>query len=139
MTRNQFDRNAELKSVHDPVDISVNSRSAQFKFSVHLLGAIFSVGVAFGSGLAYGFSQWVPATNQPELTIQTEVQNISRVKYERLKLGMALAEVEAILGPGIEVSQSTKNASFIWKKGNSSINLTFEGNKLVYKAQSGLN
>lgn len=89
--------------------------------------------------IGYDFSQWVAAANQQKLTVQTEVRHVSRVEYERLKLGMSLAEVEAILDRGIEINRSAKSVSFIWENQDSSrITITFEGGKLTSKVQSGL-
>ncbi len=89
--------------------------------------------------IGYDFSQSVLAANQQKSIVQTQVRHFSRVEYERLKLGMSLAEVEAILDRGTEINQSTKSATFIWENQDKSrITITFEGGKLTSKMQSGL-
>ncbi len=65
--------------------------------------------------------------------------DFTRAEYERLKLGMSLAVVEAILDRGIEIEQSAKETTFFWKNPDkSSITVIFENGKLKRKKQEGL-
>lgn len=103
-----------------------------------LLAIIFSIGATLGSGLAYGFSQ-VRTNNQAPSTAQAELQGIRLAEYERVELGMSLAEVQATLGRGTETSRSTTIATFVWKNSDGSgITAIFEKGRLKSKEQSGL-
>ncbi|TBR59301.1 hypothetical protein B4U84_19555 [Westiellopsis prolifica IICB1] len=92
-----------------------------------------------GSGLAYGFVQTAFNSKQHGQFAQTESHRFGRAEYEQLKIGMSLTEVRSILNRGIEVRQSTTTATFVWENPDGSkITLTFEGNRLKSKEQSGL-
>ncbi len=102
---------------------------------IRLLAVFSSIGMALGYGFAQGLNQASP--NKCSHNVQTQPPPFSQVEYERLKLSMPLAEVEAILGRGGEVSRSTTRAIFRWKSScNYSITATFENNKLTSKEQS---
>ena len=52
---------------------------------------------------------------------------------------MLLVQVEAILGRGSEIEQTTKTATFVWHNPDkSTITGVFENGKLVRKKQQGL-
>ncbi|NES82746.1 MAG: hypothetical protein F6K10_15810 [Moorea sp. SIO2B7] len=106
---------------------------------VRKLLAIFFAGLSFGvfvSGVWQGLNGTASCNSPMELPAQTK---FSRTQYERLKLGMPLAAVEAILGQGIETSRNSTTVIFIWKNTDSSkITITFECEKLKSKSQSGL-
>ncbi|WP_427159204.1 hypothetical protein ACQFX9_24605 [Aliinostoc sp. HNIBRCY26] len=100
---------------------------------------LFLVGVAIGSGVGYGFRQNIADPKRQEPIIQNEIRRFSRAEYERLQLGMRIAEVEAILGRGTEIQRSTTIAIFIWENWDTSkITVTFETGKLKRKEQLGL-
>lgn len=71
---------------------------------------------------------------------------ISKNNYDRVKNGMTLSQVEAILGKGTE--QGSSDASFgglsmsakqmIWQEGNQIITISFMNDKVQGKAQLGL-
>lgn len=104
--------------------------------TIRLLAMIFSVGVALGSGIGYGFIKFTSAPDHPP--VQTE-QSFNRVGYERLVLGMSVTDVEAILGQGAETYRSSVKVILVWANDNGSkITVTFENNKLVTKEQFGL-
>ncbi|WP_246275664.1 hypothetical protein [Brasilonema bromeliae] len=107
---------------------------------VRLLGIIFSLGVALGSGLGYGFSQAISSTKQQKLPTQTELCYVSRIEYERLQPGMSLTDVQAILGSGgTEVDRTATTATFIWENPNGyKITTVFNIGKLESKKQTGL-
>lgn len=118
--------------------MSILSTSQPSNFYPRLLAIVFSFGVALGSGLGYGFSQ-VTSTTKQELPPQTKQCNdISPVKYERLKVGMSLTEVQVILGSsGTEVDKTATTANIIWENSNGyKIITTFENDKLKSKKQS---
>ena len=59
--------------------------------------------------------------------------------YQFLKNGMARWEVSMILEcPGVEQSRAGNLATYVWRKAFANIVTTFEDDKLVAKAQSGL-
>lgn len=66
-------------------------------------------------------------------------RQFGRVDYERLKLGMTVAEVESILGSGVEISQSSDSSIFVWMNlDGSSMKVEFVGGKLTQKKLEGL-
>lgn len=102
---------------------------------IKLLSMAFSIGIAFGSGGGYGFYKYM-AANPNMLSAQ---QNISRVEYERLRLGLSVFEVETILGPGVEIQSSSTSATYAWQNSDKSeIVAVFENGQLYSKRQSGL-
>lgn len=104
---------------------------------IRLLTMIFALGVALGSGLGYGFGQAISNSEQEKILAQTKVGNVNCVKYERLRLGMSLTDVLAILGGnGTEVDRTSTTATFFWDNlGCSKIVVTFEDGKLKSKKQ----
>jgi hypothetical protein len=92
-----------------------------------LLAVIFSIGIAFGSGLKYGFDTF------------TSHQKVSILEYERLELGMSMTDAEAILDGGIEIRKTPTITIFTWVNSDGSkIIATFENGKLEDKQQFGL-
>jgi hypothetical protein len=72
-----------------------------------------------------------------------KVEAVSMAKYEQVKTGMALAEVEKILGKGIETSRmdamGTTTVSYNWKNSNgSSMSAVFQNDLVTSKMQFGL-
>lgn len=65
-------------------------------------------------------------------------------KYEQVKSGMSVAEVEAVLGKGeelsrIEMPNVPTTVSYIWKNPTgTNMTAVFQGDKLQSKAQFGL-
>ncbi|WP_460206022.1 hypothetical protein [Scytonema sp. NUACC21] len=110
--------------------------------SIRLLALVFTIGTVFGSGLAHGYYKTTSGLNQRTLPDQTEIQqfsHVSRADYERLKLGMSLAAVEAILNRGTEIKRSATTATFVWENADGSrIVANFQDDKLVSKEQSTL-
>lgn len=103
----------------------------------HLLMLVFAMGVAFGYGLEIGINKAISVIEQKETHSQTELQHISRIDYEQLKLGMSLTDVQAILGQGIEINRSETTATFLWKTTSGfQISVIFKNGKLISKAQS---
>ncbi|WP_088241376.1 hypothetical protein [Calothrix rhizosoleniae] len=101
---------------------------------------ILIIPIMFGSGFIIKNDKNIlktPKLQNEKLTVQTP--NFTRAEYERLKLGMLLVEVEAILGRGYEIEKTTKNVTFVWNNPDkSTITGIFEDGKLVRKKQEGL-
>ncbi|MBH8565906.1 hypothetical protein I8748_27695 [Nostoc sp. CENA67] len=107
-----------------------------------LLGFIL---ITISCGFGYGLIRGIFDVNQQQLFTKTKVQDViytesvSRTEYERLRLGMSLGEVEAILGRGVETEQSATNTNFIWRnQDGSEITANFQNGKLTRKTQSKL-
>ena len=68
--------------------------------------------------------------------ILNETQPVSRVHYERLDLNMRVAEVESILGAGMEISRTKTTRVFVWKNPDSrtEIKVIFKEGKLEEKS-----
>lgn len=96
--------------------------------------------IVFGSGFITKIDKsifTVPKLQNEKLTNQDP--SFTRAEYERLKLGMLLVEVEAILGRGFETEQAAKTVTFVWNNPDkSAITGVFEDGKLVHKKQEGL-
>lgn len=110
---------------------------------IRRLTAIFFAGLSSGvfiAGVWRGFNETASSCNIPrDLPALNQTYSFSRAEYERLKVGMPLEAVESILGQGIETSQTSTTATFLWKKADGSkITITFEGGKLKSKSQSEL-
>lgn len=104
-----------------------------------LVKIVISVGIMFGSGLAYGFLKTAFNPQQVEESTQAELGRFGRAEYQELRTGMSLTDVRSILHRGIEVSRSATIATFVWKNPDGSkITVTFENDKLKSKEQSGL-
>jgi hypothetical protein len=100
----------------------------------------FIVGLScgvFASGFSKGFEQIPFCTGLLRSSSQQNKPQFSLAEYLRLNKGMPLEAVEAILGRGIEISQ-TSTTTYIWEQPNSSITVIFENGKLKTKAQTGL-
>lgn len=111
-----------------------HNAATSFVYSNRVLAAFFSIGVALGSGMGYGFSQ---ATSKAASHI--EAQAIGLAEYQRVQPGMSLSEVEAILGRGTEVSRTQTTVVFVWRNfDRSSMTATFENSDLKSKAQYDL-
>lgn len=73
----------------------------------------------------------------------TSPASVTLAKYDQLTTGMTYEAATAILGPGTEVSRSGSGDSeaimYSWKNPDgSNMVATFQGGKLVSKAQFGL-
>ena len=69
--------------------------------------------------------------------------SITLVRYKQVQAGMSIAKVETIVGEGLEMNRSEAGGSltinYLWQNANdSSMSATFQGNKLVTKAQANL-
>jgi len=69
--------------------------------------------------------------------------SITLVRYKQVQAGMSIAKVETIVGEGLETSRletaTSLTVSYMWQNADgSSMNATFQDNKLVTKAQVGL-
>ena len=64
---------------------------------------------------------------------------VSRVDYERIQPGMTQTQVEATLGPGVEVSRSKESNRLVWENPDGSkIEAEFQNGILTNKTQTGL-
>ncbi|MEL7140618.1 MAG: hypothetical protein AAFY33_05945 [Cyanobacteria bacterium J06643_4] len=92
--------------------------------------ATFAIGVSLGAGINQGFNRAATISGLTDVT---------RAEYERIELQMPRAEVEAILGRGIEVEQSALSTTFEWKNPDgSSMTATFRKGNVIRKSQSDL-
>jgi hypothetical protein len=108
------------------------------------LVAIFMVGSmfgAFGAGVFDGIRQTTDSATpkQNPSVFHSGNQALGRAEYERLQIGITQAEVESILGRGIEVEKSVSNATYTWTNADSSsITAIFQNGRLVQKFQHNL-
>ena len=105
-----------------------------------LLSLVFSIGMALGSGIAYGWSEFnsVSRENCPRKTCSQQ-QLLTRADYISLESGMSITDVQSILGKGIEVRSTETTKTLVWENcNNSSITVIFENYNLKSKQQSGL-
>jgi hypothetical protein len=66
-------------------------------------------------------------------------QQFDLTDYEKLKTGMTLTDVQAILGKGTELESTATIAIYEWKNADGSgLNCTFKQGKLNHKKQSKL-
>ncbi|NEZ54223.1 hypothetical protein [Adonisia turfae] len=101
-----------------------------------IVSTVLGIGITLGSGLYLGITQGLSTSINNQARTQPKV---SRADYERIKLDMTQAEVEAILNPGIEVRRSKDSNWLIWENSDQSkIEAEFHDGVLVYKEQSGL-
>jgi hypothetical protein len=104
------------------------------RLAMFLLSAIAALGFGIGSGAVKAIQQIDTAAKNV-----ADKSAITLEQYNRLQIGMPLAQVELILQPGVEESRSATAATFKWQNADGSfIKLIFENNKLKNKAQSGL-
>jgi len=79
----------------------------------------------------YGFNQYHAAKEE---SVAVQSCQYTLLQYERLKLGMSLVEVQAILNAGIETQRSMANRVFMWKNHDGCYILaTFTDGKLTDK------
>jgi hypothetical protein len=99
-----------------------------------VLIGIFSIGIALGAGIKYGFV--TPFAYTP----QTPASHVySLIEYERIRPGMPLTEVRAIIGSGTEISRSESVVEVEWvNQDGTKIVGIFNDNLLTQKKQSGL-
>lgn len=96
---------------------------------------LIAITIAFGCGVGYGLSNSLIGETSP-ISIK---RSFNLAEYERLRVGMALYEVESILGRGVEIEKSIKSKTFIWENlDKSQIIVVFEDNKLMKKQQRAL-
>jgi hypothetical protein len=85
-----------------------------------------------------------PNTSDDQPVLKSGDYDVTMEKYNQLKIGMARAEVENILGgKGVEISNSSGGGLRFsvnqWESNNfKSIILTFKNDKIMTKAQVGL-
>jgi hypothetical protein len=102
-----------------------------------LLAIVFSFGVTLGSGFGYGFSKAMSNTEQQEPPQTKLYDDASPIKYERLKVGMSLTDVRAILGSnGTETDRTATTAIVVWQSKGYQITANFENDKLKSKKQN---
>jgi len=68
---------------------------------------------------------------------------ITLARYNQVQAGMSIAKVETIVGEGLEMNRSGADGlltiRYLWQNADSSsMSATFQGNKLVTKAQANL-
>lgn len=99
-----------------------------------LIALAFSLGTAFGYGFLHAFSQ--RSAQSPQSGSSVEVMSLSMADYERLKLGMSVVEAQAILGRGVEVSQTETTVTLVWVSPDGlRITAVFGENRLTSKEQ----
>jgi hypothetical protein len=110
-----------------------------------VLTMIAVLGFSLGSGAVYGLNRLDRAVeNIPPIPPKMESSLITSPSftlsdYNRIQIGMSLAQVELILRPGIEESRSNSTTIFVWENNDKSyIRLFFENGKLINKKQNGL-
>jgi hypothetical protein len=74
-----------------------------------VLIGIFSIGIALGAGIKYGFIAPSAYTQQAPAS-----PVYSLIEYERIRPGMPLTEVRAIIGSGTEISRSESVVEVEW-------------------------
>lgn len=90
---------------------------------------VFSLGVVLGGGIIHGMAG---------AGLYAQNVLITRADYERIEIDMSLTIVEAILGQGIEVSQSESTVTFEWEmQSGDTLTAIFKNDQLISKAQSG--
>lgn len=105
------------------------------------LSFIFRLGVVLGvllAGLGLGYQYASRAAFSPQKFIkQTNNQSrLNAVDFERVRIGMTLVEVQALLGAGIEIESSATGRTLLWRyEDGSSITGIFENGILKYKRQ----
>lgn len=99
-----------------------------------VLIGIFSIGIALGAGIKYGFFAPFAYTQQISAS-----HVYSLIEYERIRPGMSLTEVRAIIGNGTEISRSASVVEVAWVNpdGTKIIGI-FNDNVLAQKKQFGL-
>lgn len=103
-----------------------------------LLAIVFYFGVALGSGLGYGFNQAMSNTEQQQPT-QTKLHD-GPTNYERLKVGMSLTDVRAIMSSnGTETDRTATTANVVWESKGYQITASFKNDQLESKKQSNRN
>ncbi|MEL6555359.1 MAG: hypothetical protein AAFQ63_18145 [Cyanobacteria bacterium J06621_11] len=110
-------------------------------FAISIVAAL---GFGLSSGTIYSINQLFQVS-RPNIHTYTEAQvkrvspSFTLLDYSRMKIGMNLAEVELILNPGIEESQSDSASTFVWKNTDGSyIRLFFKNGLLASKQQKDL-
>ena len=85
------------------------------KFSF-LLKLIFGLGVSIGvfyTGVQY-------ALNASNFKVNRPAMPFNLAEFERLKIGMSLIQIEAILGRGVKTKQSQTSVTYRWENSNGS-------------------
>lgn len=74
--------------------------------------------------------------------VTTGCSKVTKANYDKVETGMSKAEVEKILGKGTEDKSGgigdLTGTVVTWKKGDTTITVTFANDKVVTKVQSGL-
>ncbi|MCM0594584.1 MAG: hypothetical protein KA716_32120 [Gloeotrichia echinulata DEX184] len=97
---------------------------------------LFATGAVLGYGLNYGFNHLRPKASSPT-PIPYQVTHNQSTDYERLKIGMSIAEVIAILDSNwTEVDRTATTRTLEWAyPNNSKIVTIFEHDQLKNKKQ----
>lgn len=124
-----------MKKQNHSVNIDVSSLLSILPNPAFRLLAVIAIGL--GIGIGNGLINANSKNNSTSTIVQT--RHFTRAEYERLKLGMSIAEVESILDRGTETEQYMGRKTFIWKNpDDSTITVIFEDSKLIRKQQTGL-
>ena len=101
-----------------------NSSPSPNKFS-RLLKTTFGIGVLIGvtgAGVYYGFEYFNSQLHSSNV-IQQQQDSFTRAEFERLDMNTSLIHVEAILGRGVKIRQSTTSTTYVWEN--------LDGSKIV--------
>lgn len=99
-----------------------------------LVLSAFSIGIALGSGIAYGMANAPTADNSCHVG-----QVVTLADYERIHVGMTLTEARTILGTGTEIQRTQTTVIITWANNDGSkIMAIFQENKLTEKSQDSL-
>ena len=91
---------------------------------------VFSLGVVFGTGLGHGYHRVIN---------NAWTSSAVNGKYNLLYLGMSPTDARAVLGPGVEISQSVSRVALRWPvSGEHAITAVFENGELIEKTQQDL-
>lgn len=104
---------------------------------------LFAILFGFGGCTAMLISNVPDAQTQPAAQ-SPKKPGLTLTAYNRVKAGMSYEEVVNILGQGTEISRvevpgTPTTVMYQWQDGLKSANATFQNNKLMSKAQFGLN
>ena len=116
------------KSINLPV---INMQSPSRTNLLTAIAMILAAGISVKATI--GFSANSGQTNSSQ-AVELAQQPILPGMYERVELDMAIVEVQAILGPGIEISSSKTTKIYQWRDSNGNcITAAFEEDFLQEK------
>lgn len=132
---NRFFRSSDNVSLEDTEQTATGNFVMMQTLRSYLV-VMFSIGFALGAGLSHGMNS---VSTDVYYQQSNERLHVTHAEYEQIALQMSLPRVEAILGKGVEVSQSESMVIFEWRNADdSSMTLFFERGYLVQKEQTGL-